>query len=178
MDEALRTSDNSNSDEEETVNDTVGLQRAYASSNRLYRNRGTFFVAGTIDLSDVTDDWIKIPFHQVPNIHRFKVADKYLSSSEGQGVKRLVGHSLGAVTAQELGRQRNIPVTQYGSPVVDPIPRNPFHRPDRTACRFDPVAIMDFGARKVDCIGRLNQHNYSGLEQFRKHRSFRSFTFF
>ena len=63
-------------DEEEQVTDTVGLQRAYSSTNRLYRNRDTLYVAGTIDLSDVTDDWIKIPFHQVPNIHRFKVADK------------------------------------------------------------------------------------------------------
>ena len=168
----------SDSDEEEEVNDTVGLQRAYSSANRLYRNRGALFVAGTIDLSDVKDDWIKIPFQQVPNIHRFKVADKYLSSPEGQGIKRLVGHSLGAVTAAELGRQRNIAVTQYGSPVFDPIPRNPFHQPDRTACRFDPVAILDFGARKVDCIGRANQHNYSGLENFRKPNVMRPFIFF
>jgi len=168
----------SDSDEEEEVNDTVGLQRAYSSANRLYRNRGALFVAGTIDLSDVKDDWIKIPFQQVPNIHRCKVADKYLSSPEGQGIKRLVGHSLGAVTAAELGRQRNIAVTQYGSPVFDPIPRNPFHQPDRTACRFDPVAILDFGARKVDCIGRANQHNYSGLENFRKPNVMRPFIFF
>ena len=168
----------SESDEEGEVTDTIGLQRAYSSANRLYRNRDTLFVAGTIDLSDVTDDWIKIPFHQVPNIHRFKVADKYLNSTEGQGIKRLVGHSLGAVTAAELGRQRNIPVTQYVSPTFDPIPRNPFHRPDRTACRFDPVASLDFGTRKVDCIGRVNQHNYSGLENFRKPNFFRPFSFF
>jgi hypothetical protein len=172
------SSDAEANEEPEEVTDTVGLRRAYSSPNRLYRNRDTLYVAGTIDFSDVTDDWIKIPFQQVPNIHRFKVADQYLSSTEGQGIKRLVGHSLGAVTAAELGRQRNIPVTQYGAPVFDPIPRNPFHRPDRTACRFDPVAIMDFGARKVDCIGRANQHNYSGLENFRKHSYFRPFSFF
>ena len=169
---------NDSDNEDGEVTDTVGLQRAYASSKGLYRNRDTLFVAGTIDISDVTDDWIKIPFQQVPNIHRFKVANKYLDSMEGQGIKRLVGHSLGAVTAQEPGRQGNIPVTQYGSPVCDPTPRNPFHRPDRTACRFDPVAILDFGARKVDCIGRVNQDNYSGLENFRRPSIIRPFNFF
>jgi hypothetical protein len=175
----LTDAGNDSSDEEaDSITDTMGLQRAYRSANRLYRNRDTLYVAGTIDLADVYDDWIKIPFHQVPNIHRYKVADKYLDSQEGQGIKRLVGHSLGAVTAEELGRRRNIPVTQYGSPTFDPIPRNPFHRPDRTACRFDPVAILDFGARKVDCLGRANQHNYSGLENFRKPTYFKRFTFF
>ena len=83
-------------------------------------------------------------------------------------ITRLVGHSLGGSVSLELSKNYNIPATTYGAPVVDPIPRNPLHRPDRVACKFDPVAIMDFGAKKVACGDRLNPHSYRGLESFRK----------
>lgn len=157
----------SDTDDEE-LTDTQGLERAYASSSRIYRKKSSLYIAGTIDPSDVTQDWIKIPLHNVPNTSRYKTASKYLDSHEGQGIDRVVGHSLGGVVAGELERQRHIKSTQYGSPVVDVIPRNPFHKPDRVACRFDPVAALDYGAKKVDCPDRLNQHSYKGLDKFRR----------
>jgi len=110
----LTDAGNDSSDEEaDNVTDTIGLQRAYRSANRLYRNRDTLYVAGTIDLADVYDDWIKTPFHQVPIINRYKVANKYLDSQEGQGIKRLVGHSLGG---GDSGRARQ--TKEYTSDAV------------------------------------------------------------
>ena len=168
----------SDSESEVVINDTQGLQRAYAAPSRIYRNKNTLYIAGTRDFSDVTQDWIKIPFHRIPETTRYRTANEYLNSTEGQGINRFVGHSLGAVVAGELEKRRNIKSTQYGAPVFDIIPRNPFHAPDRTACRFDPVAFLDFGAKKVDCPDRINPHSYKGLEKFRKFSFFRPISFF
>ena len=156
------------SDSDVDYNDTEGLQRAYAAPSRIYRNKNTLYIAGTRDLSDVTQDWIKIPFHRIPETTRYRTADKYLNSPEGQGIDRFVGHSLGAVAAGELEKRRNIKSAQYGAPVLDIIPRNPFHASDRVACRFDLVAFLEFGAKKVDCVDRVNPHSYKCLETFRK----------
>jgi hypothetical protein len=165
-------------DSDSDIDDTEGLQRAYSAPSRIYRKKDTLYIAGTKDLSDVTQDWIKIPFHRIPDTTRYRTANKFLDSPEGQGIDRFVGHSLGAVVAGELEKNRNIKSTQYGAPVLDIIPRNPFHHPDRVACRFDPVAFLDFGAKKVDCPDRINTHSYKGLEKFRKFSFFSPISFF
>jgi len=113
-------------------------------------------------------EWPDIPLHKVPQTTRYKTADRYLNSEEGQGIKRFVGHSLGGSVSLELSKKYDIPATTYGAPVLDLIPRNPWHKPDRYACRFDPVAYLDNGAKKIDCMGKLNPHSYAGLEQYRK----------
>jgi len=117
-------------------------------------------------------EWPDIPLHKVRETTRYRTARQYLHSSDGQGVKRLVGHSLGGSVSLELSNNYNIPATTYGAPVLDLIPRNPFHKPDRYACKSDPVAITDFGAKKVLCADRLNPHSYKGLDKFRKNNYF------
>ena len=117
-------------------------------------------------------EWPDIPLHRVPQTTRYKTARQYLDSPDGKGIKRLVGHSLGGSVSLELSKGLNIPATTYGAPVLDLIPRNPFHKPDRYACKSDPVAITDFGAKKILCADRLNPHSYSGLDKFRKYNYF------
>ena len=156
------------SDEEE-VDDTTGLERAYAAGSKIYRNRDTLYIAGTASIGDVMQ-WPDIPLHRVPQTTRYRTANDYLSSEAGRGVKRLVGHSLGGSVSLEISKNYNIPATTFGAPVLDIIPRNPFHKPDRLACRFDPVASLDFRAKKVECTDRLNPHSFAGHEKFRKTR--------
>jgi hypothetical protein len=154
-------------DDEEEITDTIGLERAYASPSKLYRHRGVLYIAGTSSVGDVME-WPDIPLHKVPQTTRYKTAKRYLDSDDGQGITRLVGHSLGGSVALEISKNYNISnATTYGAPVVDLIPRNPWHKPDRIACKGDPVAILDLGAKKVNCLDRLNQHSYRGLERFR-----------
>jgi hypothetical protein len=153
------------------LNDSQGLERAYNATSKIFRNRDTLYIAGTSSLGDVME-WPDIPLHKVPQTTRYKTARRYLDSIEGKGIPRLVGHSLGGSVGLELSKDFNIPATTYGAPVVDLIPRNPFHRPHRYACKFDPVAITDFGAKKIPCSDRLNPHSYSGLDKFRKYNYF------
>ena len=158
--------------EYDNITDTIGLERAYAAASKMYRHRGTLYIAGTSSMGDVME-WPNLPLHKVRETTRYKTAKRYLDSEEGKGITRLVGHSLGGSVGLELGKNYNISdTTTYGAPVFDPIPRNPWHKPDRIACRYDPVAIFDLGAKKVNCIDRLNQHSYDGLERFRKYNSF------
>ena len=111
-------------------------------------------------------EWPDIPLHKVPQTTRYRNVKRYLDNEENRkGIKRLVGHSLGGSVSLELSKKT---ATTYGAPVVDITPRNPFHRPDRVACKFDPVAILDFGAKKVNCSDRANMHSYSGLHNYRK----------
>ena len=154
-------------DESDALTDTQGLERAYAAGSKMFRSRDTLYIAGTSSLGDVME-WPDIPLHKVPETTRYRTVKRYLDSDQGKGITRLVGHSLGGSVSLELSKNYNIPATTYGAPVVNPIPRNPFDRPDRVACKFDPVAIMDFGAKKVACGDRLNPHSYRGLESFRK----------
>ena len=157
----------SETDTEEEISDTQGLSRAYSRDNKIYRHGDTLYIAGTSSIGDVME-WPDIPLHKVPQTTRFKTADRYLNSEEGRGINRYVGHSLGGSVALELSNRYNVPATTYGAPVIDLIPRNPWHQPDRYACRFDPVAYLDNGAKKMDCLGKLNPHSYAGLEQYRK----------
>lgn len=162
----------SDSESENELSDTEGLQRAYAAGSKMYHHKNTLYIAGTSSIGDVLE-WPDIPLHRIPETTRFKTVDRYLSGiSKDQMPSRIVGHSLGSSVGMELEKKYNIHSTSYGAPVFDPIPRNPFHMPDRYACRFDPVASLDFGAKKVDCTDRLNPHNYSGLERFRKYNNF------
>ena len=154
---------------EEEITDTTGLEKAYASGSKMYHHRSnnTLYIAGTSSIGDVMQ-WHDIPLHRVPETTRYKTVDRYLSSlSTDQLPSRIVGHSLGGSVGLELSKHYNVPATTYGAPVFDPIPRNPLHRPDRLACRFDPVASLDFGAKKVECTDRINPHSYVGLEKFR-----------
>jgi pimeloyl-ACP methyl ester carboxylesterase len=157
--------------EDEEMTDTEGLQRAYAAGSKMYHHRksNTLYVAGTSSIGDVME-WPDIPLHRVPETTRYRSVDRYLRGLGQDNLpKRIVGHSLGGSVALELSKNYNIEATTYGAPVVDPIPRNPCHKPDRFACRFDSVASLDFGAKKVECTDRANPHSYAGLENFRKH---------
>jgi hypothetical protein len=55
------------SDEEE-VDDTTGLERAYSAGSKIYRNRDTLYIAGTASIGDVTQ-WHDIPLHRLSLIH-------------------------------------------------------------------------------------------------------------
>ena len=61
--------------EEETITDTQGLSRAYASDNKIYRHRDTLYIAGISSVGDVME-WPDIPLKKIPQTTRYKTADR------------------------------------------------------------------------------------------------------
>jgi hypothetical protein len=95
-----------------------GLDSATKSSNKISIQGDTMFVAGTSNLQDVWDDF-KVPLGLTKFSQRYQDADNLLKLNPQ--VNKLVGHSLGGISAVELQKQhpnRNYDVTTYGAPVV------------------------------------------------------------
>ena len=96
----------------------IGLDSAYKSDTKLSIKDDTMFVAGTSNLQDVWDD-LKVPLGLTKFSQRYKDAANLLKIIPQ--VKKLVGHSLGGISAVELQKQhpnRNFDVTTYGAPVL------------------------------------------------------------
>ena len=96
----------------------IGLDSAYKSDTKLSIKDDTMFVAGTSNLQDVWDD-LKVPLGLTKFSQRYKDAANLLKANPQ--VKKLVGHSLGGISAVELQKQhpnRNFDITTYGAPVV------------------------------------------------------------
>ena len=86
-------------------------------------------------------------------------AKKYLD--EHPNITNLVGHSYGGSAALQFQKDYNKYQTRtYGAPVFDPIPRNPFHQPQRYCNTYDPVCAMDLGSGKQQYVTSLNTHSY------------------
>ena len=95
-----------------------GLDSATKSYNKISIQGDTMFVAGTSNLQDVWDDF-KVPLGLTKFSQRYQDADNLLKLNPQ--VNKLVGHSLGGISAVELQKQhpnRNYDVTTYGAPVV------------------------------------------------------------
>ena len=81
-------------DPADSIVDSEGLNKAYASDHKVYVEGDTLFIAGTSSLGDVIDDG-SIPLGMTNRTTRYEQASKTLSKSPQ--VKRVVGHSLGGV---------------------------------------------------------------------------------
>ena len=128
------------SDEEE-VDDATGLERAYASGSKIYRNRDTLYIAGTASIGDVMQ-WPDIPLHRAPQTTRYRTANDYLSSESGRGVKRLVGHSLGGSVSLELSK--NHPGNYVWSSSVRHHPTKPLSQTGQGRMQVRPSSITGF----------------------------------
>ena len=62
------------------ISDRVGLEKAYASDDKVWVHGDTLFVAGTQSWGDVWDD-LKIPFHQTWRAQRYIDADRALKTT-------------------------------------------------------------------------------------------------
>jgi hypothetical protein len=73
-----------------------------------------------------------------------------------------VGHSYGGSAALQFQKDGNEYQTRtYGAPVFDPIPRNPWHKPQRYCNRFDPVCVADLVADKKENFNIFNPNPHS-----------------
>lgn len=122
--------------------DREGLNRAYASTDGLYVDRGVLYVAGTRlpftrngGVSDLLTD-ITIPFGMLSHTPRYQSA---LAAS--RFVDRVVGHSLGGAIALQISRDTGIPAVTYGAPSL------PFTSlGERHNSLLDPVSFFDVNA--------------------------------
>jgi len=149
-----------------TIEDRVGLSRAYAAPDSLYVKGDTAYTAGTQisrwgeNFRDVVDD-VKIPFRGTRSTYRFAQLQKALKAHPE--VKHLVGHSLGGAVILEAAKGTSLTTTTYGAPVTDVLPQTPLEKaPMRFANRGDPVAMMDSQAQSSN-NGLGNPHSFDNF---------------
>ena len=123
----------------ESIEDRVGLDRAYADPRKVYMEGDSIYVAGTSSLGDVMDD-LALPFGLTKGTQRFIDAERVLQANPK--IRRVVGHSLGGAVALEMQRDHpDIKTRTYGAPVVSMSPG------ERYKSAGDPVSALDFGAK-------------------------------
>ena len=142
------------------ISDQEGLNKSYNTADGLYEdtNTNTLFIAGTRNMNDVLE-WPKIPTFRTKDSAIYGRAKKYLG--DHPNITNLVGHNYGGSAALQFQKDNNKYQTRtYGAPVFDPIPRNPFHQPQRYCNKYDPVCAADMGAEKQQYVTSLNTHSY------------------
>jgi len=143
------------------ISDQDGLQQAYGSSDGLFHDTrtNTLYIAGTRNMGHV-GEWWKIPAFKVKDSDIYSKTENYLK--DHPEIENLIGHSYGGSVALQFQKNDNKYKTRtYGAPVFDPIPRNPFHSPQRYCNRYDPVCAADMGAEKQNYLNfNLNPHSY------------------
>jgi len=144
------------------ISDQDGLSKAYNTADGLYEdnNANTLFIAGARNLNDV-GEWWEIPAFKTKDSAIYGRAKKYLN--EHPNIANLVGHSFGGSAALQFQKDdQKYQTRTYGAPVFDPIPRNPWHKPQRFCNRYDPVCSADMGAEKQEHLTNfnLNRHSY------------------
>jgi pimeloyl-ACP methyl ester carboxylesterase len=139
-------------DPSESIIDSDGLDKAYASENKIYIEGDTMFVAGTASFGDAVDD-VNIPIGMTSRTKRYEQASMALAKSPQ--VTRIVGHSLGGAVTLQIAQQHNLVSRTYGAPVMS------FSGGDRYRGKFDPVSMFDYGAKTSVVIG--NPHGYTSL---------------
>ena len=102
-------------DPADSIEDSEGLNKAYASDHKVYVEGDTLFNAGTSSFGDVIDDG-SIPLGMTNRTKRYAQASKAFSKSPQ--VKRVVGHSLGGRVALTIAQQHNLVSITYGAPVM------------------------------------------------------------
>ena len=85
--------------------DSDGLDKAYASENKIYIEGDTMFVAGTASLGDAVDD-VSIPLGRTDRTKRYEQASMALAKSPQ--VTRVVGHSLGGAVSLQIAQQHGL----------------------------------------------------------------------
>jgi pimeloyl-ACP methyl ester carboxylesterase len=151
-----------------TIEDKVGLQRAYSAPDSIYVRGDTAYVAGTQisrmgeNFRDIWDD-VKIPFGQTKNTYRYEQLQKALAAHKE--VRHMVGHSLGGATILEAAKTRpDLTTTTYGAPVFDIFTGSLLEKaPMRFANRWDPVAAFDSKAQ-TGFNGLGNPHAYDTFD--------------
>jgi pimeloyl-ACP methyl ester carboxylesterase len=139
-------------DPSESIVDSDGLDKAYASENKIYIEGDTMFVAGTASFGDAVDD-VNIPFGRTDRTKRYEQASMALAKNPQ--IRRVVGHSLGGAVSLQIAQQHGLVSRTYGAPVMS------FSGGDRYRGKFDPVSMFDYGAKTKVVIG--NPHGYSEL---------------
>ena len=128
------------------ITDAQGLARAYQPGDA-YSHGKTLFIAGSHTPTDWMDDVARIPFWRPlfggsKAIHRYQMAQQAARASKPDTV---VGHSLGGAVALQMQEEDpRLQARTYGAPVFDPLGQ---HLGDRSRSRFDPVSILDRGAK-------------------------------
>ena len=143
-----------------------GLDKAYAKRDILYHIEGdTMYIAGTDNLQDVHDDITKVHmFGKLTEAERYKMVKPILDKNPQ--INKLVGHSLGGVTALRLQTEykregRDFEVTTYGAPVMGFWGGNN----ERYRHPGDPVSMFDLGKTHnvlVASTNPLTLHSYKG----------------
>ena len=148
------------------LTDKEGLDKAYATTEKLYVNGDTMYVAGTSYLQDVWDD-LKIPMKQTKNAQRYKDADALLEKNPQ--IANMVGHSLGGSAVLELQKnhgEKTFKTNTYGAPAAS------ITRPDnvdnhRYRNYGDPVSIFDRGAESNIKGSALKHYARAGAEFYK-----------
>ena len=141
------------------MNYEEGLQQSYANDDGLYQDGNTLYVAGTRNLNHV-GEWWKIPAFKAQSSEIYSKARDHLENHPE--IDTLVGHSYGGSAVLQLQKENNKYRTiTYGAPVLDPIPRNPLHKPERYCNMYDPVCATDFGASKSRMLKPWNPNPHS-----------------
>jgi hypothetical protein len=151
-----------------TIEDRVGLARAYAAPDSVYVLGDTAYVAGTQisrmgeNFRDMVDD-VKIPFGFTRNTYRYEQLQKALSAHPE--LRHMVGHSLGASTILEAAKSRpDLTTTTYGAPVFDVVPPTLLENaPQRFANMGDPIAVFDSKAQSAS-NGFGNPHSFENFD--------------
>lgn len=118
------------------------------------------YVAGTSSMQDAWDD-LKLPLGLVHRTLRYRQAKGVYDQAQG-GVKRVVGHSLGAAVANRLQQDFGLRYDLYANPGWRPFAEaNPHsHRQ-----RGDPISMFDNGVTVRPM--QINPHGYTEGEQVR-----------
>jgi pimeloyl-ACP methyl ester carboxylesterase len=151
-----------------TIEDRVGLRRAYDAPESIYVRGDTLYTAGTQisrfgeNFRDMYDD-LKIPLGGTKSTHRYQQLQQALAANPQ--VKHLVGHSLGGSVILEAAKLRpDLSTTTYGAPVFDIMPKTLLEQaPSRFANRWDPIAMLDSKAQ-VGNNGLSNPHSFEGFD--------------
>jgi pimeloyl-ACP methyl ester carboxylesterase len=147
------------------ISDREGLNRATASSDKLYVHGDTLFVAGTSSWQDAWDD-LKIPFHQTWRAQRYIDADRVLKNNPQ--IKNLVGHSLGGAVVLELQNDhpdKTFKTDTYGAPEASIT--GPDDKDNHRYRNFmDPISFLDRGAASTNQItlNPLQAHSYENFD--------------
>ena len=143
------------------ISDQEGLNKAYNTEDGLFEdtNANTLFIAGTRNLKDVSQ-WEKIARFKTKESDIYNRAKTYLE--DHPNLTNLVGHSYGGSAALQFQKDDNKYQTRtYGAPVFDPIPRTPWHKPQRYCNKLDPVCVADLGAEKQQSMNIFNPNPHS-----------------
>jgi hypothetical protein len=152
---------------QKTIEDRVGLSRAYAAPDSIYQVGDTVYVGGTQitrfgeNFRDMVDD-LKIPFHATKNTYRYAQLQKALAAQPPGRIKHLVGHSLGGAVILEAAKGTSLTTTTYGAPVTDLRPKTLLEKaPMRFGNYGDPVSMMDSQAQTGFVAG--NPHSFDNF---------------